>query len=100
MAYIIVLYLWCEKEINTIKKNKKKITIIEKEIELRAKENNSYKLIIKLELNEEEAELLKKRFNLLGLSPKLNDEQDEVIETVLGNFWYKNCEINIIKQYE
>ena len=78
----------------------KKIYNYGKEIVLENKKNNSYKLIIKLELNEEEAELLKKRFNLLGLSPKSNDEQSEVIETVLGNFWYKNCEINIIKQYE
>ena len=41
---------------------------MEKEIEIRAKENGSYKLIIKLELNEEDEELLKKRFNLLALS--------------------------------
>ena len=42
-------------------------------------------------------ELLKKRFNLLALSPKLNNEQSEVIETLFGYYWYKNCEINIIK---
>ena len=46
-----------------------------KEIEIRAKKNDSYKLILKLELNEEDEELLKKRFNLLALSPKLNNEQ-------------------------
>ena len=38
---------------------------MEKEIEIRAKENDSYKLILKLELDEEDEELLKKRFNLL-----------------------------------
>lgn len=70
---------------------------MEKEIEIRAKENDSYKLILKLELNEEDEELLKKRFNLLALSPKLNNEQGEVIETLFGYYWYKNCEINIIK---
>ena len=69
---------------------------MEKEIEIRAKENDSYKLILKLELNEEDEELLKKRFNLLALSPKLNNEQSEVIETLFGYYWYKNCEINII----
>ena len=33
-----------------------------KEIEIRTKENDSYKLILKLELNEDDEELLKKRF--------------------------------------
>ena len=47
--------------------------------------------------NEEDEELLKKRFNLLALSPKLNNEQSEVIETLFGYYWYKNCEINIVK---
>ena len=46
-----------------------------KEVEIRAKENSSYKLILKLELDEEDEELLKKRFNLLALSPRLNNEQ-------------------------
>ena len=47
---------------------------MEKEIEIRAKENDSCKLILKLKLNEEDEELLKKRFNLLALSPKLNKQ--------------------------
>ena len=70
---------------------------MKKEIEIRAKENDSYRLILKLELNKEDEELLKKRFNLLVLSPKLNNEQSEVIETLFGYYWYKNCQINIIK---
>ena len=70
---------------------------MEKEIEIRTKENNSYKLIIKLELDEEDERLLKKRLNLLALSPRLNDEQSEVIEKLFGFYCYKNCEINIIK---
>lgn len=37
---------------------------MEKEIEIRAKENDSYKLILKLELNEEDEELLKKKIQL------------------------------------
>lgn len=69
---------------------------MEKEIEIRAKENDSYKLVLKLELNEEDEELLKKRFNLLALSTKLNNKQSEVIETLFGFYWYKNCLINII----
>ena len=70
---------------------------MEREIEIKAKENDSYKLILKLELDEECEELLKKRFNLLALSPKLNNEKSEIIETLFGYYWYKNCEINIIK---
>ena len=70
---------------------------MEKEIEIRNKENDSYKLIIKLELNEDDEELLKKRFNLLALLPNLNNEQSEIIETLFGYYWYKDCEINIIK---
>jgi hypothetical protein len=73
---------------------------MEREIEIKAKENDSYKLILKLELSKDDEELLKKKFNLLALSPKLNNEQSEVIETLFGYHWYKNCEINIIKQYE
>ena len=69
---------------------------MEKEIEIRAKENSSYKLILKLELNEEDEVLLKKRFNLLALSPKLSNEQNEIIETLFGYYWYKNCEINTL----
>lgn len=70
---------------------------MEKEIEIKDKKNNLYKLILKLELDEDDEELLKKRFNLLALSPKLNNEQTEIIETLFGYYWYKNCEINIIK---
>ena len=70
---------------------------MERELEIRAKENDSYKLIIKLELNEEDEDLLKKRFNLLALTPRLDNEQSEVIETLFGSYWYKNCEINIVK---
>ena len=70
---------------------------MEKEIEIRAKESDSYKLILKLELNEEDEDLLKKRLHLLALWPKLSNEQGEVIETIFGYYWYKNCEINIIK---
>ena len=68
-----------------------------KEIEIRAKENDSYKLILKLELNEEGEKLLKKGYNLLALSPKLNNEQSEIIEILFGYYWYKDCEINIVK---
>jgi hypothetical protein len=70
---------------------------MEKEIEIRAKESDSCKLILKLELNEEDEDLLKKRLHLLALWPKLSNEQGEMIETIFGYYWYKNCEINIIK---
>ena len=68
-----------------------------KEIIVEDKRNDSYKLVLKIELDEEDEQLLKKRFNLLALSPKLNNEQNEILETLFGYYWYKNCEINIIK---
>ena len=69
---------------------------MEKEIIIKDKKN-SYKLILKVELDEDDEALLKKKFNLLALSPKLSNEQTEVLETLLGYYWYKNCEINAIK---
>lgn len=68
-----------------------------KEIIVEDKKNDSYKLVLKIELDEEDEQLLKKRFNLLALSPKLNNEQSEILETLFGYYWYKNCEINIVK---
>ena len=70
---------------------------MKREIEIASKKNDSYKLIIKVELNEDDEGLLKKRLNLLALSPNLKNEQAEIIETLFGYYWYKNCEINIIK---
>lgn len=73
---------------------------MEKEIVIENKENNSYKLILKLELDEDDEKLLKKRLNLLALSTKLNNEQSEILETLFGYYWYKECEINVLKQNE
>lgn len=70
---------------------------MKKEIIVESRENKSYKLILGLELDEEDEELIKKRFNLLALSPNLSNEQTEILETLFGYYWYKNCEINIIK---
>ena len=69
---------------------------MEKEIIVEDKKNNLYKLILKVELDKDDEALIKKRLNLLALSPKLNDEQTEILETLFGYYWYKNCEINII----
>ena len=71
---------------------------MKKEIVIEHKENKDYKLILKVNLNEEDEDLLKKRFNLLALSPNLSGEQHELLETLFGYYWYRNCEINIIKQ--
>ena len=71
-----------------------------KEVVIESKENDSYKLILKVELNKEDEQLLKKRLNLLALSPNLSNEQTEIIETLFGYYWYKNCEINVLKQNE
>lgn len=73
---------------------------MKKEVVIEDKKNDSYKLILKVELNGEDEKLLKKRFNLLALSPNLSDEQSEIIETLFGYYWYKNCEINVLKQDE
>ena len=70
---------------------------MEKEIVIEDKKNKDYKLILKVELNEEDEDLLKKRFNLLALSPNLSDEKTGILETLFGYYWYKNCLINIIK---
>ena len=78
----------------------KKFTIMEKEIVIENKENDSYKLILKLEIDEDDEKLLKNRLNLLALSTKLNDEQSEILETLFGYYWYKKCEINVLKQDE
>lgn len=73
---------------------------MEKEIIVEGKENDSYKLILKVELDEEDESLLKKRFNLLALSVRLSNEQIEILETLFGYYWYRDCEININKRYE
>ena len=70
---------------------------MEKEIVIENKKNKDYKLILKVDIDEEDEDLLKKRFNLLALRPNLSNEQDDILETLFGYYWYKNCEINIIK---
>ena len=66
---------------------------MEREIEIIPKEDDSYKLVIKVELNDDDEELLKKRLNLLALSPNLSEDQVMIIETFFGYYWYKNCEM-------
>ena len=73
---------------------------MEKEIIVESKKNDSYKLILKVDLNEEDESLLKKRLNLLALSVKLSNEQTEILETLFGYYWYKECEINVNKKHE
>lgn len=73
---------------------------MKKEIIIESKKNDSYKLILKVELDKEDELLLKKGLNLLALSVKLSNEQTEIIETLFGYHWYKKCEININKRYE
>lgn len=73
---------------------------MEKEIVIEHKKIEAYKLILKVNLNKEDEELLKRKFNLLALMPNLSSEQYEIVETLFGYYWYKHCEINIIKQNE
>ena len=70
----------------------KKLVVVEDK-----RKTKSYKLILKVDINKEDEDLLKKRFNLLALSQKLSDEQTELLEVLFGYYWYKNCEINVIK---
>jgi hypothetical protein len=73
---------------------------MKKEIVIEHKENKDYKLILRVNLNEEDEALLKKNFNLLALSQNLSSEQYEILETLFGYYWYRHCKINIIKQNE
>lgn len=70
---------------------------MEKEIIIEDKENKDYKLILKVNINKEDEDLLKKRSNLLALNPNLSCEQYEILETLFGYYWYRYCEINIIE---
>ena len=54
-------------------------------------------VILEVDLNRENEDQLKKKLYLLALSQKLSNEQTELLETIFGYDWYKNCEINIIK---
>ena len=73
---------------------------MKKEIAINSKKNDSFKLILKVELDEEDELLIKKRLNLLALLPKVDSSQLEILETLFGYYWYKDCEINILKQHE
>lgn len=73
---------------------------MEKEIVINNKKDDSYKLVLKVELNEDDEVLIKKGLNLLALSPKLDSKKTEMIETLFGFYWYKQCEIEILKQDE
>lgn len=70
---------------------------MKKEIVVESKENKPYKLILSLELDEEDEKLIKKRLNLLALSQNLSFEQIEILETLFGFYWYIDCKIEIVK---
>ena len=52
-------------------------------------------VILEVDLNREDEDLLKKKLNLLALSQKLSNEQTELLETIFGYYWYKDCEMSI-----
>ena len=70
---------------------------MEKEIIIKRKVIKDYKLILKVEIDKEDEDLLKKGLNLLALSRRLSEKQSRVLENVFGYYWYKLCEINILK---
>ena len=73
---------------------------MEKEIVVEDKKNKAYKLILKASINEDDENLLKKGFNLLALNPNLSSKQLHILERIFGYYWYKSCDIKIIKQDE
>lgn len=70
---------------------------MEKKIAIESKGNDSYKLILKVELDEEHEQLLKKGYIMLALSQNLSNKQTEIIEKLFGYYWYKNCKIKKVK---
>lgn len=68
-----------------------------KELIVRNKSHEDYKLILKVDVDNDDEELLKKRFNLLALNRKLSDKQREILESLFGYYWYKHCEIDTFK---
>nr|DAG75490.1 MAG TPA: hypothetical protein [Microviridae sp.] len=70
---------------------------MEKELIVRSKSHEDYKLILKVDIDNDDEDMLKKRLNLLVLSRKLSDEQQEILEFSFGYYWYKKCEIDILK---
>lgn len=73
---------------------------MEKEIIVNDKKDDSYKLVLRVELNEDDELLMKRGLNLLALSPKLDDKKTKMLETLFGYYWYKQCEIKILKKDE
>lgn len=68
-----------------------------KKIMVERKEDDSYKLILKIELDEEHEHMLKKGYIALALFQNLSKKQTEIIEKLFGYYWYKNCKIKIVK---
>ena len=73
---------------------------MEKEIVIEDKKNKAYRLVLKANIDEEDENLLKKGLNLLALNPNLSSLQIQILERVFEYYWYKSCEIKIIKQNE
>ena len=71
-----------------------------KELIVRSKSHEDYKLILKVDVDKDDEDLLKKRLNLLALRRKLSNEQQEILEFLFGYYWYNKCEIDILKQNE
>lgn len=70
---------------------------MEKEVIVKNKSNKEYKLVLKIDIDKDDGELLKKGYNLLVLGQKLSKKQNEILEAVFGYYWYKKCEIKILK---
>lgn len=70
---------------------------MEKEIIIEKRGYEEYKLVLKIDIDKDDKALLKKGYYLLVLGRKLSEKQSEKLEAVFGYYWYKECEINILK---
>ena len=66
---------------------------MKKEVIIKHKGIEDYKIILKIEVDKEFEDLLKKKLYLLALELKMSNEQSEILDEVYGFYWYKQCEI-------
>ena len=60
-------------------------------IEVKSVEDDTFKIILEVELNRYDREYIRKEYYSLALFGRLKEKQLEVIEKVYGYEWYKKC---------
>lgn len=66
-------------------------------IEVKSVEDNTFKIILEVELDEYDRDYIRRKYYGLALFNRLKEKQIEVIERVYGYEWYKKCIIKIVK---